>query len=302
MLLGFFVLVSLSMKNDETTKPLRPVQFKKTFQNEKGELIEFLAEETKLSKSLLKKLLTNGAVWLKKANSGKRNRIRRATFELHKGSVVELYFDPKFLDIEIPTPHVLKENKNWGLWYKPAGMLSQGNNYGDQASLERFVEKTKGQCYLLHRLDREAHGIMLLAYNEKTARIFSEKFKRRTIKKFYQVEVLGDMTKEQPNTGDIEFELDGKASKTSYEILKVNQDANPVTTTLKVEIHTGRLHQIRRHFDQLDFPVMGDPKYGKNNKNEEGIKLKAYRLEFKDPFTQEWVVAELSEENTLKQV
>lgn len=288
------------MENDQNIKSLKPFHFKKTFQGEKGELIEFLATETKLSKSLLKKLLTNGAVWLKKANSGKRNRIRRATFELHKGSMVELYFDPKFLDIEITAPHVLKENKNWGLWYKPPGVLSQGNNYGDQASIERFVGKTKHEVYLLHRLDREAHGIMLLAYNEKTARIFSEKFQRRTIKKFYQVEVLGDMSKEQPTTGDIEFELDGKASKTSYEILKVNSDLIPVTTTLKVEIHTGRLHQIRRHFEKLEFPVMGDPKYGVNNKNNDGMRLKAYRLEFKDPYSQEWIVAELNEENSLK--
>lgn len=288
------------MENDQNVKSLKPFQFKKAFQEEKGELIEFLATETKLSKSLLKKLLTNGAVWLKKAKSGKRNRIRRATFELHKGSVVELFFDPKFLDVEITPPHVLKENKNWGLWYKPPGVLSQGNNYGDQASLERFVGKSKHEVFLLHRLDREAHGIMLLAYNEKTARIFSEKFQRRTIKKFYQVEVLGDMSKEQPASGDIEFELDGKPSKTSFEILKVNTELEPVTTTLKVEIHTGRLHQIRRHLDMLDFPVMGDPKYGKNNKNSDGIKLKAFRLEFKDPYSQEWIVAELSEENSLK--
>lgn len=289
------------MNETNPTLPQKPITFKKKFPLEKGELIAFLSTETGFSKSLLKKLLTNGAVWFTKANGGKRQRVRRATFELFQGAIVELFYDPKFLDIEIPEPVLLKDTKEWGIWFKPAGLLSQGNNFGDQASIERIVEKTKGKAYLLHRLDREAQGLMLFAYNEKSARIFSEKFQKRTIKKFYEIEVVGDMTKEQPMSGDIEFDLDGKSAKTSYTILSVQNTDELVTTKVAVEIHTGRLHQIRRHFAMLDFPVYGDPKYGKNNKNSDGMRLRATKLEFKDPYTQSWIVAELNDENTLKQ-
>lgn len=282
--------------------PQKPITFKKKFPLEKGELIAFLSTETGFSKSLLKKLLVNGAVWFTKANGGKRQRVRRATFELFQGAIVELFYDPKFLDVTIPEPKLLKDTKEWGIWFKPAGLLSQGNNYGDHASIERIVEKTKGKAYLLHRLDREAQGLMLFAYTDKSARIFSEKFQKRTIKKFYEIEVVGDMSKEQPMTGDIEFDLDGKPAKTSYKIISTHESPDLVTTKIEVELHTGRLHQIRRHFAMLDFPIYGDPKYGKNNKNLDGMRLKATRLEFKDPFTQAWIVAELNDENTLKQV
>lgn len=288
------------MNDIKQIDPNKPITFRKKFPLEKGELIAFLSTETGLSKSLLKKLLANGAVWLTKSTGGKRLRVRRATYELFQGSLVELYYDPKFLDVDVPEPKVLKDTKDWGIWFKPAGLLSQGNNYGDHASIERIVEKTKGKSFLLHRLDREAQGLMLFAYNENSARIFSEKFQKRTIKKFYEIDVVGDMSKEQPPSGDIEFDLDGKSAKTSYKIVSVDQSSEVVTTKVEVELHTGRLHQIRRHFAMLDFPVYGDPKYGKNNKNSDGMRLKATRLEFKDPFTQTWIVAELTSENTLK--
>jgi tRNA pseudouridine32 synthase/23S rRNA pseudouridine746 synthase len=56
------------------------------------------------------------------------------------------------------------------------------------------------------------------------------------------------------------------------------------TSIADVSIRTGRLHQIRRHFDMLGSPVLGDPKYGTNNKNTEGMKLSAVSLKFRCPF------------------
>ena len=51
----------------------------------------------------------------------------------------------------------------------------------------------------------------------------------------------------------------------------------------KVELHSGRHHQIRRHFDLIGFPVIGDPRYGMNNKNKKGMRLVAYALAFECP-------------------
>ncbi|HLT22061.1 MAG TPA: hypothetical protein VKZ84_01395, partial [Bacteriovoracaceae bacterium] len=65
-----------------------------------------------------------------------------------------------------------------------------------------------------------------------------------------------------------------------YKRLEVSEGHSLV----EVEIKTGRLHQIRKHFEMIGHPVLGDPKYGKGNKNKDGLKLQAYALEFRDPF------------------
>lgn len=244
-------------------------------------LIDYLEYKTKLSKSTLKKVLNNGGVWLKKFKSSKLARIRRATTDLNLDSYVEFYYDEQFLNLKVPEAKVLLDKKEWGIWYKPAGLLSQGNEFGDHCTILRAVEKIKGprHAYLVHRLDREAHGLIIVAYNDKAARFFSMKFQKGQIKKNYKIEVLGNVLTKFPNrAGEINFKLDGKEAKTSFEVLEANEEKS----ILKVQIHTGRLHQIRRHFDQIGFPVMGDPKYGKGNKNKEGMKLLAYSLSFRD--------------------
>ena len=254
-------------------------------------LIDFLEKHSGLSKSVLKKVLNIGGVWVRKFTDSKRIRVRRATFDLDAQSFVEMYFDSKFLTMEVPETRVLLDHKEWGLWYKPQGLLSQGTDFGDHCTILRQVEKQKGKSFLVHRLDREAHGIMLLAYTQKAAGLFSSQWQKGEVKKFYKVEVLGDIAEKYPRGGEISFNLDGKEARTTFTIL----DHNLNSSLLLVQIHTGRLHQIRRHFDMIGFPVMGDPKYGKGNKNFEGIRLMGYRLEFYDPFSKKEISYSLDE-------
>ncbi len=63
---------------------------------------------------------------------------------------------------------------------------------------------------------------------------------------------------------------------TLFQIVNVEQNQ----TSVEIELKTGRLHQIRRHFHKIGFPVMGDPRYGMNNKNDSGLKLCAAKLSF----------------------
>jgi tRNA pseudouridine32 synthase/23S rRNA pseudouridine746 synthase len=77
--------------------------------------------------------------------------------------------------------------------------------------------------------------------------------------------------------------LGGREAVTEFAVRSYDAAGN--TTTVDVVIRTGRLHQIRRHFDMIGFPVMGDPRYGKGNKNTEGMKLHALSLRFRCPFT-----------------
>ena len=72
-----------------------------------------------------------------------------------------------------------------------------------------------------------------------------------------------------------------------YETVSYDPERN--TSVVDVTIKTGRFHQIRRHFDMIGFPVMGDPRYGTGNKNSSGMKLEAVSLEFRCPFGRQQV-------------
>lgn len=90
--------------------------------------------------------------------------------------------------------------------------------------------------------------------------------------------VLGNPLESCPK-GRIETELDGKKAVTEFEVI----EAGDKQSRLRVNILTGRKHQIRRHFDAIGHPVMGDPRYGSGNKNKEGMQLKAVELRFECP-------------------
>jgi len=250
-------------------------------------LIDFLAAHSNLSKSVLKKVLNNGGVWVRLFKNARLMRNRRATQEINLDSSVEFYYDPKLTAMEIPEAKEVFKSREWGLWYKPQGLLSQGTEFGDHCSILRQIEKAKNKAWLVHRLDREASGLMLFAYTKNAARLFSELWQKHEVRKIYKVEVVGVIAE----AGEINLELDGKPARTTYTVLETGAH----TSKLLVEIHTGRLHQIRRHLEMIGYPVLGDPQYGVGNKNTAGLRLMAFQLIFRDPFTQKEINFQLPE-------
>ncbi|MBK8287399.1 MAG: RNA pseudouridine synthase [Cellvibrionales bacterium] len=146
--------------------------------------IDWLAENSPLSRMQLKKALANGAVWL---HTGKKQeRLRRATRELPANSTLHMYYDAAILALEPPTPTLVCDENQYSVWYKPAGLLSQGSKQGDHCSLLRIVEQTMNRkTFLVHRLDREANGLMLVAHTEKAAAALSGLFQKNRIDKYY---------------------------------------------------------------------------------------------------------------------
>lgn len=247
-----------------------------------GTACDLLAAKSGISKSRLKDAMNKGAVWLRGKKGGLK-RLRRATTRLRAGDHIELYYDEKILSAVPPEARCLEDRKAYSTWHKPAGLMSQGTKYGDHCSLLRQAEllfSPPREAYLVHRLDREVSGIMLIAHSPKMAAELSVLFQKNAIVKKYLAEVLG-IVGDAGQTGKIEFPLDGKAAVTEYKIISCNPEKK--TSVVDIVIKTGRLHQIRRHFDMIGHPVMGDPRYGKGNKNTEGIKLKAVALKFLCP-------------------
>lgn len=255
-----------------------------------AEAVAFLAQVSGLSKAAVKDAMIKGAAWLRRqAKPGVKNslrRLRRATTALKPGDYLELYYDAQVLARDCPAGRLLEDKGGYSVWYKPAGLMAQGSQFGDHCALLRHVEKALGPqrpVFLVHRLDREAAGLMVFAHSRKAAGALSALFAGTTVDKRYRVQVMGDLAETHGRSGRIEQPLDGKAAVTEYTVTVYDPHRN--LSTVEVRIFTGRLHQIRRHLEALGHPVYGDPRYGRGNKNTEGMKLVARALCFDDPAT-----------------
>lgn len=245
--------------------------------------VDALARASALPKGRIKDALAKGAVTL--TRGGKTKRLRRATFALQRGDTLALHYNPDLLALVPPSPELVADEKQYSVWNKPAGLLAQGTQEGDHCSLLRLVELQLGrEVFLVHRLDREAAGLMLIAHTSKAAAALSALFAATDaasrIRKLYRVEVKGIA----PEQGEIAFPIDGKPALTRFTRLAIDAARN--SSTLHVELVTGRKHQIRRHCADSGFPVLGDPQYGVNNKDARGLQLFAVALEFTCPLTQ----------------
>lgn len=263
--------------------------------SQKVSLGEVLMKAADLSPSVLGEAATKGAVWIQKGGRGKILRIRLLKEVVSPNDLIFLYYDPKVLrHATVETLECVYEDHNYGIWIKPAGVVPQGSQSGDHASLLRYVEKVKDKdVYLVHRLDRETEGLMLIAYQSKAAAYFSDLFQKNKIKKIYEAIVVGSMPVGHRET--ISASLDDKEAITHVIVV----DSQENRSLLQITIETGRLHQIRRHLDFIGHPVMGDPKYGKGNKNRQGLCLRAYALEFEDPWERKIKVFQLPTHLTL---
>lgn len=278
-----------------------PQKFEFTVTKPEQTALDLLAEGTGLSKQRIKDAMNKGAVWW--TLKGKTLRLRRATKVLYKGSKIQFFHDEQVLNRKPETATLIHNAEHYSIWYKPAGMLSQGSQWGDHCSILRWVEvngdlnqpeeqnksKPRGECFLVHRLDADAAGLMIIAHNSKSAAKLSELFQGRDIKKHYQAWVVDDC--DIPSNGlTLDYELDGKSAITHIKKIGVNNHK----TLLDVHIETGRKHQIRRHLANIGHPIVGDRLYG--TKSDAGLQLLAYKLEFVCPFTNRNLIVELDKE------
>lgn len=244
---------------------------------------DFLQRLTGLSKIKIKDAMAKGAAW-KTDTRRKRKRIRRATARIQYNDYVELYYDPDIISAVPPSPKLLYDLTHYSVWIKPAGLMTQGTDFGDHCSLLRQTEiyfQSKRNIFPVHRLDRETEGLVVIAHSSEAAKKLSILFQKREVIKEYRAAVLGNLG--EPGTIDvIQVPLDGKGSITRYRVQGYDPASN--TSTAIIWIQTGRKHQIRRHFESIGHPVMGDPKYGKGNKCDQGLQLRAVSLAFRCPF------------------
>lgn len=238
-------------------------------------VVEFIAMHTDLSKIKIKDSIGNGGLWLKKNGQKSKMRIKKIKTLLQENDAIEFYYDSNLDFSKEAFAKEVYKGKEFSVWYKPAGLLSDGSPYAERGSISYLIKQSNRKCFLIQRLDREVSGLMLVAYSKKMAAFFSNELKEGKIQKFYQAQVIGHTE----DKGMINTPLDGKEALTMYSLSHTDGG----TSFLNIEITTGRYHQIRRHLDSIFHPIVGDPKYGEGNKNSDGLKLVAIVCEFFDP-------------------
>ncbi len=240
--------------------------------------VDCLQSQCALSKQQLKQAMQKGAVWLTRKKH--TQRLRRVTRELQAGDELHLYYDETVLAQTSVPAQLIAEEVEYSVWFKPSMMLSQGSKYGDHCAIARYVEvETDKPTFIVHRLDRAACGLMLLAHSKKAAVALSELFQQRKIEKHYRVYVKGEF---QSVSMDIESPIDDKSALSKVE--RLSYDKQRKCSLLDVMIPTGRKHQIRKHLAEVGFPVIGDRLYGAGT-DDENLQLMAFSLQFQCPFS-----------------
>lgn len=201
------------------------------------------------------------------------------------------------LDIIYEDNDILVVNKQKGLVVHP------GNGNPDGTLVNAIMNKCKDSLSgiggeirpgIVHRIDKDTSGLLIIAKNDKAHINMSEQIKNHEVKKTYIALVRGK-TKENQATIDMPIarsnkdrtkmavSKDGKNAITHFEVIERFTNY----TLLKVNIETGRTHQIRVHLSQIGYPIVGDYVYsnGKNPFGVEGQMLHSSKLEFKHPIT-----------------
>jgi len=265
--------------------------------------VNLLAEATGLSKQYIKQVMQKGAVWLEAKKTGKPRRLRRASKTLAMGDELHLYYDKQVLE-SIPTPpQLIADQGEYSIWYKPYGLLSQGSKWGDHCTVQRWVEQNltpERPAFSVHRLDRAATGLIIIAHQKRIATELAKLFAQRAMEKRYQVIVHGQFP-ESAWPQKIDTDIEGRHALSYARLLKYDEEKN--RSLLEVRIDTGRKHQIRKHLLGIGFSVVGDRLYGGEGKQEESgedLQLTASSLAFVCPVTQQEKHFQLPEALMLK--
>lgn len=178
---------------------------------------------------------------------------------------------------------ILFEDNSVIIVNKPAGLAVQGGK-GVKTSLDKlladfYAAKGMPAPLLVHRLDKDTSGVLLIAKTKDSAARFSKLFadKNKVVKQY--IAVCGGTPKQQEGVISTKLEIQGKlkSSQTKYKVIKKGQLDETEYSVLEIELDTGRMHQIRRHLAMIGCPILGDDKYGDFKLNKK-LKMKKLML------------------------
>jgi 23S rRNA pseudouridine1911/1915/1917 synthase len=284
-------------------KNSKPIEFVVTENDAKLRLDQFLARRLpEYSRSRLQQLIRSGFVRLNEQTTRPRHVVRRGDkIDLREPPVEKIDVQPEPIPLEI-----IFEDNDLIVINKPAGLtVHPGAGQREHTLVNALLSHCatlsgiggKERPGIVHRLDKETSGCLVVAKNDMAHRELSKQFAARIVEKVYLALVTGRLRKA---TGVIEEKIGrhpvhrqrmrvtsvrGRSAKTEYRVIRSGNEAS----LIECRLHTGRTHQIRVHLHHLGHPVLGDKVYAQRAaKSFPRQILHAWKLGFHHPRTGEW--------------
>ena len=219
--------------------------------------------------------------WIKEGVLLVNNKQVKARQTLNPSDIIDVDFweDAQLIDLPEDIPlDIVFEDKDIIILNKPAGLVvhpGSGNPKGTLVNALLNHDKTLGflpRAGIVHRLDKDTSGLMVVSKNESSYLHLVQQLKERSVKRTYLALVVGtpvaSKTINEPISRHPKIRTKQAVSKNGKEaITSFNVQENyQGYTLLKVNLQTGRTHQIRVHLSHIGHPIVGDPLYGNRNK------------------------------------
>ena len=234
------------------------------------------------------------------------DKVIKSSYKVSNGDVIlitdkeeDMSVKPEKMDIDIvyEDDDVMVINKKSGVVVHPAPGNYSGTLVNGLRYLSKDLSHVNGEFRpgIVHRIDKDTSGLLIVAKNDKAHRILAEELKEKKIKRKYIALVSGVINHD---IGEIDAPIgrdpsdrkkmcvtstNSKDAITHFRVLERYKNAS----LIECELETGRTHQIRVHMKYINHPVINDPVYGKNNHGEFGQLLHAKEITFTHPTTKE---------------
>jgi len=225
-----------------------------------------------VSRGLARKVIDFGGVFI----DGKR--IRRCDFAVRPGQTIEMFLDGrKYQAYSLSQQDIVYRDDYLLVINKPAGTETQPTPSRFKGTLYHVVlqylqqDRTKGvrpDVGMVQRLDRDTSGLILFSINQRSHKGLTQMFRDRKVEKYYLAIVSGEvrqggtfdslLARRRRDNRTLSVERGGKRAITHYQPIGVHAGCSLVG----IRLETGRSHQIRAHFSEAGYPLVGDVRYG----------------------------------------
>ncbi|MBE6161723.1 MAG: RluA family pseudouridine synthase [Firmicutes bacterium] len=263
-------------------------------------LDKYISANTDYSRSLVSKLIENNYILVNDKSEKASYKVRENDeIKILDGFIEETEIEPVKMDLDIvyEDNDIMVINKPSGLTVHPGsgnknntlvnGLLEYTNNLSDVNGDERPG--------IVHRLDKDTSGLMLVAKTNKAHEILSTYFEKHEVKRKYWALIKGvfphntaiiDAPIGRDENDRKKMTVTAKNSKKAITHLKVLKRFQNYTL-VELELETGRTHQIRVHLSYIGYPIYNDPVYNNKNATEFGQFLHSKTIDFVHPITKE---------------